>query len=194
MYFLRCRGAWVAFAAIGILGFGTSSRGAQADDVVAAGGGVSVAGGVSLSFTVGEAVVESSGSGSAVVTAGFQQPSSYDYWSTAHGLTLGPKVDSDGDVLPNLLEYAYGTDPLASLSKASAQGSLGPGGKLYITMAKGTSAGDLLWNAEVSTDLVTWSSAGVSVALNDANTFSALYTGSAPIAFMRLRLDLLRSN
>jgi hypothetical protein len=165
---------------------------AAADDVVAAAGGLSLAGNVCLTFTVGETLVEGGSNGQTVLTAGFQQPSSYDYWSTFHGLVSGPFADPDGDGLRNLLEYAYGTNPQNPASTAKPQGAIGPADKLYITMAKGTPAGDLLWSAEVSTNLLTWSAQGVGVALNDPYTFSALYTGNAPAAFMRLRLDLIQ--
>jgi len=187
------RGPWVVVGVAALLISGELSTRAAVDNVVAAAGGVSLAGNVCLSFTVGEAAVEGGASGQAILTAGFQQPSSYDYWSTAQGLASGPLGDADADGLWNLLEYAYGTNPLNAASTAKPQGSIGPGGKFYITMAKGTAAGDLLWSAEVSTDLVHWSTQGVNVALNDATTFSALYTGNAPAAFMRLRLDLIDS-
>jgi hypothetical protein len=165
---------------------------AATDDVVGAAGGVSLTGNICLTFTVGETAVEGGSNGQTVLTTGFQQPSSYDYWSTAQGLAYGPLADPDGDGLQNLLEYAYGTNPQNAASTAKPQGTIGPANKLYITMTKGTPAGDLLWSAEVSTDLVHWSTQAVNVALNDATTFSALYTGNAPAAFMRLRLDLLR--
>jgi hypothetical protein len=141
---------------------------------------------------VGETAVEGGTNGQTVLTAGFQQPTSYDYWSTMNGLVSGPLADPDGDGLRNLLEYAYGTNPQNATSTAKPEGAIGPADKLYITMNKGTAARDLLWSAEVSTDLVHWSAQGVSVALDDAITFSALYTGNAPAAFMRLRLDLIR--
>jgi hypothetical protein len=164
---------------------------ASAQSVVSSGGGLVLAPGLCLSFTVGEAVVDGGAGDGTLLTAGYEQPSSYDYWSASRGLTLGPMGDSDGDGAKNLWEYASSTDPLNARSRAKAQGNIGPGGKLYITAAKGTSVGDLLWSAEVSTNLVNWSPSGVGVALNDATTFSALYTGSAPYAFLRLRLDLL---
>ena len=164
---------------------------ASAQSVISSGGGLVLAPGLCLSFTVGEAVVDGGAGSATLLTAGYEQPSSYDYWSASRGLTLGPMGDSDGDGAKNLWEYASGTDPLNARSRAKAQGNIGPGGKLYITATKGTSVGDLLWSAEVSTNLVNWSTSGIGVPLNDATTFSALYTGSAPHAFLRLRLDLL---
>ncbi len=157
--------------------------------VTASAGGVTTGGGICLSYTLGEAFVDGGVSGSTRLTAGFQQPSSYDHWSAARSLTQGPLGDSDRDGVVNLLEYAFGTDPLSAASQARPVVSVGPGGKILITMPKGSTAGDLVWSAEVSTNLQTWSTQGVTVVLNDATTFSALYTGNAP-AFLRLRIGL----
>ena len=166
-----------------------SSAQSLAGSVIGSSGGVSVAGGVCLSFTVGETVIQGGTAGTIALTTGFQQPSSYDHWSAARGLTAGPLVDSDGDGVVNLLEYAFGTNPLSRTSRALPAVSIGPGGKLYITMPKGTPAGDLVWSAEVSKNLQSWTTQGVTIALNDSTTFSALYTGSAP-AFLRLRISI----
>ena len=157
--------------------------------VTSSSGGVTVAGGVCLSYTLGEALVEGGAAGATVLTTGFQQPSSYDYWSAGKGLPQGPLEDSDGDGVFNLLEYAFGTDPLLSTSQARPSVSIGPGGKVSLTMLKGTAAGDLTWSVEASTDLKTWSTQGVTVTVNNATTFSALYSGNAP-AFLRLRISL----
>ncbi len=194
MLFREGRFFWAVAAGVVvfILSRGSTQGAVATDDVVGAAGDVVTQGSMCLTFTVGEAVVEGGVAGGIVVTDGFRQPSSYDFWSVAQHLTSGPLADADGDGLPNLLEYAYGTNPLSPASTARVEGSIGPGGKLYLTKSKGTSAADLLWSAVASPDLVNWSPLNVSVALNDTATFSALYTGNAP-AFMLLRLDLLRS-
>lgn len=171
--------------------WGGSAALAQSIDstVTGSAGGVAVGGGICLSYTLGEAFVDGGASGATVLTAGFQQPNSYDHWSAARSLTQGPLADPDRDGVVNLLEYAFGTDPLSAASHARPVVSIGPGGKALITMPKGSAAGDLIWSAEVSTDLQSWTTAGVNVVLNDATTFSALYTGNAP-AFLRLRIGL----
>jgi len=61
---------------------------------------------------------------------------------------------------------------------------------LYITAPKAHPTANCS-GREVSTNLVNWSTSGIGVALSDRPTFSALYTGNAPYAFLRLRLDLL---
>lgn len=171
--------------------FAGSAASAQSleSTVTGSAGGVAVAGGVCLSYTLGEAIVDGATSAGTVLTAGFQQPSSYDHWSAGKILTQGPLADPDGDGVVNLLEFAFGTDPLSAASQAGPSVSVGPGGKILITMPKGSAAGDLIWSAEVSTDLQSWSTPGITVVLNDATTFSALYTGNAP-AFLRLRIGL----
>lgn len=161
--------------------------------VLASGGRVAQAGNVTLSYTVGEALTGTGGSGATVVSAGYQQPGGYDFWSQAHGLTTGPLADPDRDGLPNLLEYALGTDPLDPSSRKNVQISLGIDGKLYISVSKNPAASGLTWSAEGSKDLVNWTTSSVSIALNSATLFTALFTGDAP-AFLRLRIGLAGSS
>ncbi len=164
---------------------------AVADTVVASAGKVAVSGGVCLSYTVGETAVGFGANAQTMLAQGFQHASSYDFFSAQLGLTSGPMADADQDGISNLLEFAFGTNPLSAASRTEPVASIGPGGKLYITIAKGSLAGDLIWTAEVSNDLVHWTTQNVNIVLNNS-VFSALYTGNAP-AFMRLRVSLTSS-
>ena len=94
------------------------------------------------------------------------------------------------DGLPNRLEFGLGTDPL----QPNASGIPAPsvvGGFLRFTLNKGLVAGNdpgTLFVPEVSTDLVNWSSAGVTVVTDNTSTLIFDYTGTAPRIMMRTRV------
>jgi hypothetical protein len=91
-------------------------------------------------------------------------------WKQAHQLTLdpndpmsGPAGDPDGDGIPNLLEYAFNTDPMspnANPVTASMQENPRDGARyLTVTYPRRIDADGLTYTLEVSDDLQTWSSA-----------------------------------
>ena len=96
-----------------------------------------------------------------------------DTWKTAHGIDPtsiavinGPLGDIDGDGRPNLLEYAFNTDPKRSeLDPVVTSTNTG---WLQISYPRRIGALDLLYTLEVSTDLASWSS--------DASNFQVLGT------------------
>jgi len=78
-------------------------------------------------------------------------------------------ADPDGDALPNFIEYALSLDPRApSLSTITTSQS---GGYQTLTAAKNTDATDILWNADVTADLINWQSAVTTT--DSASTFIA---------------------
>jgi hypothetical protein len=101
------------------------------------------------------------------------------------GLIGGPHGDHDSDGLVNLMEYAIGTDPKSAASANRAQPSIGPGGKLYISLTKDPLRTDVLWVAQGSKNLMNWSTLEVATPINTASLFTALFTGDAP-AFLRI--------
>ena len=73
----------------------------------------------------------------------------------------GDNADPDGDGIANLLEYALNLDPRAAgRTGVSTVSSTSTGGSSYLTLTytKVKAATDLTYVAEVSGDLVTWSS------------------------------------
>lgn len=86
---------------MGICLFAVFSTNAQSLErqVIGSAGGYDVAGGVSLSFTVGEPVVETAISGSVVLTQGFQQPD-----DLGTGIKENVKITLDYTVYPNPTE------------------------------------------------------------------------------------------
>jgi hypothetical protein len=151
----------------------------SAPSVVGSGGRSATSGNVCLQYTVGETVISPPASPTVQLAAGFQRPGAYDFWVTTFNVVGGPSGDPDGDGISNLMEYAVGSDPLSASS--------GRRPVAYITLTKGAGAGDVIWRAEASSDLLTWSEQFITVALNDAGTFSALYTGSPGRIYLRLR-------
>ena len=93
-------------------------------------------------------------------------PSTYDNWKSAHmtfGLSsslLEPSADADGDRILNMLEYAYGTDPLNPNSDPFQYGhTAGQGMTLEYPLA--SPRNDLTFVVERSTDLLNWSSTSI---------------------------------
>jgi arylsulfatase A-like enzyme len=93
-------------------------------------------------------------------------PSTYDNWKSAHmtfGLSsslLEPSADADGDRILNMLEYAYGTDPLNPNSDPFQYGhTAGQGMTLEYPLA--SPRDDLTIVVERSTDLLNWSSTSI---------------------------------
>ncbi len=80
-----------------IFGFGLASNAQSLDrQVIGSAGGYEEQGGYSLSFTVGEPVVETAISGTLVLTQGFQQPD-----DVTVGINDVVKIDMDYSIFPN---------------------------------------------------------------------------------------------
>lgn len=158
--------------------------------VLSSGGGSASNANLCITFTLGESFV-SAGTGPTVqVNAGTQQPTGYDLWSGAFGLTTGPLGDPDADGLPNLLEYALGTNPLGPGNPVRAAMTFA-GNLPVVSITKGNALDELFWSAEVSTNLLAWTSAGLVTLVNNATSFSAQYSENAPAAFFRIKITLI---
>jgi hypothetical protein len=108
----------------------------------------------------------------------------------------GPLADVSGDGIPNLLKYAFNLDPRVA-NPASALPQISAAGPyLTITYRKRTDAPDLLYQAQVSGDLTTWSSsetAEVSTSAPDVSGVTTVVTrDTSPISsgrrFIRLKV------
>ena len=94
---------------------------------------------------------------------------SFATWLTANSET-GALTDTEGDGLGNLLEYAFGGNPLTdsqALLPTAALQPISANNYLTLTFRRANIADDLVQTVEFSTDLATWPIAGVQVSSAD---------------------------
>ncbi len=117
----------------------------------------------------------------------------YASWKTTYGVT-SDQEDVDKDGLPALLEYALGTVPNV-VTPNPVTTALGTDGLLTITLTRGTLPGDVRLFPEVSNDLKTWSTSGITLVGSVTNpNGSETTTWKAPASggrvFLHLRAEL----
>lgn len=114
-------------------------------------------------------------------------PINFSTWRSGFtGLSTDPLVDDDGDGFSNLIEYAFGTDPLSGTSRPQTT-TVMTATQLEIQLPPmPANRTDIVVGAETSTDLVTWTETGV---VATANGFAVNRTG--PIRFLRLKVELV---
>jgi hypothetical protein len=128
----------------------------------------------------------------------FTPANGFSAWAAANGLPPagfdpdgGYSGDPDGDGMPNFMEFALGTDP-KSLTHPDRLSYSVQNGKLTITVPKPTAFTlyGVLFSAEASSDLLTWSEDDVEILTNSATTFTARDTraASAQPRFLRLKV------
>ena len=92
---------------------------------------------------------------------------SYALWSqarlSAHGASAAPPQDADGDGVPNLVEYACGTDPTVKDPPGTVHGAtpVREGGNLTLTYRRDLSRPRLRMTVQQSANLKTWTNDGV---------------------------------
>ncbi len=134
------------------------------------------------------------------VDRSFNVTANFDSWNLGHftGLELadpnisGPNAVYGLDGLPNLVKYALGLDPKVDASAELPEVATTATDWVY-TYAKPASVTDVTFAVEVSTDLTTWTAAGVTLTLDSTTggvqTWRATYPlNSATNAFFRLRV------
>jgi hypothetical protein len=100
----------------------------------------------------------------------------------ANRAIAGDLSDPDHDGIVNLLEYAFGFDP--EKNSAAQMPKMGKSGS-NATLSFPASHVDVTYGAEVSTDLQTWTTTGVTLTTN-GSTKTATYPMSAQKAFLRI--------
>ena len=129
-------------------------------------------------------------SGTAPVPTGFyaSRISSETAWIYS---VIDPTGDPDGDTIPNLLEYALDLDPLTSdaagLPRVGREGNF-----ITLTYTKVTTATDIGYAVEQSTDLALWATANtqdeiVSTVGNVQTIKAKIDIGTSTRLFVRLR-------
>jgi hypothetical protein len=101
--------------------------------------------------------------------------------------------DPDGDGLDNLLEYAFGTDPLKATASplVGSMATVGTERYLRISVPRNPAATNLTIGAEVSGDAYGWTGTGVVVEENSGDRFTArdgVPVKSASSRFIRLKV------
>ena len=127
-------------------------------------------------------------------------------WATGFSVPASNTIDSDGDSVNNLLEYALGTNPTNSGSSALPTGGtlvldLGAGPKTYLTLAftRPTNTSDLAYRVMTSPDLATWNVDAVQLLRTDNGNGTETYLFRAPTPigdstkqFIRLSVEVLQ--
>jgi len=117
--------------------------------------------------------------------------SPYQQWKASHGLTgddAPDDADPDGDGNVNLVEYALGTNPRAPDSLAVTFSS--SGSYLTLSATKNSAATDVLWGAEVSGDLFSWSPATITIdTLEQFQARDIILVSDADKRFIRLKIQ-----
>ncbi len=106
------------------------------------------------------------------------------HFGTTEENTAGPEADPEHDGMPNLVEYAMGTDPLAA-SLPGPQPSFS-GGTLSLVYAKDPAASGVTLVMQWSDNLTDWSEAGVSYASLAGSQVRAGVAAGAGMRFVRL--------
>ena len=113
------------------------------------------------------------------------------FGTTANTGTAADGADPDGDGISNLLERALGLDPNVAGVTGLPTVSVDPAThRLILTATRGgADATDLLFTAESSVDLVTWTTNNLTVLTNTATSYQVRDDGPAgPRRFLRLRV------
>lgn len=120
-------------------------------------------------------------------------PATYDLWRQ-HNFTTeqsndsaisGPTATPAGDGVSNLLKYAFNLPPLEpTTSPIPAPVATGD----TLTLAFEAIRPELTYTVEVSTDLTTWSTDGVTLQENDTQRIATYSTTGVPRAFLRIRV------
>ncbi|MEO5917754.1 MAG: PQQ-dependent sugar dehydrogenase [Luteolibacter sp.] len=143
-------------------------------------------------------VTDPQGAASNVATVNLSIPADFATWrANTPGAGSGPTSNGDGDLMPDLLEYALGglpgdgASPLADSIVLSENG-----GQISVTVKRPAGFTDLTYELETSADLTTWQTAPAGTAGAGILTFSSLQSRpglSADVGFARLRIRLAGS-
>lgn len=140
--------------------------------------------------TVGNVIM---GNGVSPIT-GFAAWQASQFGTNAGNASIaGPGVSPSGDGVSNLLKYAFGLDPFTSSAGSMPAATLN-GGSLSITYNQVLSATDITYTVQWSTDMVTWSQAGVTEQIIGSNATTRQVRASVPTApdaakFLRIQVS-----
>jgi len=119
-----------------------------------------------------------------------------DWASTAFGGStnpnlVGPTATPDGDGVPNLLKYFFGLNPATNAGAQQVASSVDNPGDLVLTFPMAKNLGDVTYQIQSSTDLVTWTNTGVTASIaSDQGTYylmqAVVPTAGNPAFYLRV--------
>lgn len=117
----------------------------------------------------------------------------YAGWTATYGIVSAGQFtkDAEGDGAANGIEYATGLSPLSYDAHLLPAAQLDTDQLLRLTFTKPTGVSGILYDAEVSDDLLGWSTAERVILTNSSGSFDAKQTLATPAAskkFMRLKI------
>ena len=117
----------------------------------------------------------------------------YDDFSLNYNLTTGPNGDDDGDTIPNLIEYALGSDPTSPNALPPIIKPSGSPATWTIPKAPNAVEEGLTYSILISSDLVNFQPAGTpgtqsTMTVNDNSTVGVSYTGAGSF-FVKLEVN-----
>lgn len=125
------------------------------------------------------------------VDMGTYEYSLYASWKSAQGIPADTPADADADCdgVPLLLEYSLGLSTIANDSSALPTASTASG---LLQLAYQELRQDVLYIVEVSADLKTWTTSGVSLAISGGQRVASVPITPGGRRFLRLRVTLLQ--
>ncbi|MFD0892722.1 hypothetical protein KBB96_14960 [Luteolibacter ambystomatis] len=98
-------------------------------------------------------------------------------------------IDSDGDGIPNWLEYAFSLDPLVKNGALVDSLVLNPA-DVTISLSRPLAAdrSDIIYGAEWSFDMTTWSNSGITITRTGGVLKATMVNGSAKKRFLRWKI------
>ncbi len=120
----------------------------------------------------------------------------YAWWAAVHGVETAPDESSANDFHTNLLRYALGVDPrspipssaLPAMDLTEYEGS----SRLTLTVERNPDATDIVFRAEVSSDLKTWHSGDEHIGILEESPGRIVFFDRIPIEENRFRMIRLR--
>jgi hypothetical protein len=110
--------------------------------------------------------------------------SAYQAWAAAQSpaLTGGPLDDQDSDGLANIVEYAFGLNPVQSNQVSALPRPVYSNGSMVVTYTQPASVAGITYGAQWSDDLVTWNNIP-DTGSGSTHTFSVPTAGHARLFF-----------
>jgi hypothetical protein len=113
------------------------------------------------------------------------------FGSTANTGSAADTADPAGDGVINLLKRAFNLNPLVTQTNGIPYGTLS-GANFTLTYRKSLAATDLIFQVQCSSDLVNWTTSGITDTVVSSDGFTEIHAATIPVTsseqFMRLNV------